>query len=69
VIKRRSYGIGDRYDRFFFLVSQVQTAIRSGLARKEDVRISAQLVRREATLRKSAEYFESLDAWQRCVPG
>ena len=29
--------IGDRYDRFFFLVSQLQSAVRSGLVRKDDV--------------------------------
>jgi hypothetical protein len=29
--------IGDRYDRFLFLVSQLQTAVRSGLVRKDDV--------------------------------
>ena len=29
--------IGDRYDRFLFLVSQLQAAVRSGLVRKEDV--------------------------------
>ena len=29
--------IGDRYDRFLFLVSQLQAAVRSGLVRKDDV--------------------------------
>jgi hypothetical protein len=28
--------IGDRYDRFLFLVSQLQAAVRSGLVRKDD---------------------------------
>ena len=29
--------IGDRYDRFLFLVSQLQSAVRSGLVRLDDV--------------------------------
>ena len=76
--------IGDRYDRFLFLVSQMQTAIRSGLVRKTDVQfpLSWYVEKRLCGKRKllldyiafsstpeSAQYFESLEAWQRCAPG
>ena len=76
--------IGDRYDRFLFLVSQLQTAVRSGLVRKEDVQfpLSWYVEKRLCGHKKlllayialnstpeSAQYFESLDAWQRCAPG
>ena len=73
--------IGDRYDRFFFLVSQLQAAVRSGLVRKEDVQfpLSWYVEKRLCGHKKlllayiaansvpeSAQYFESLEAWQRC---
>ena len=73
--------IGDRYDRFFFLVSQLQAAVRSGLVRKEDVEfpLSWYVEKRLCGHKKmllayiaanstpeSAQYFESLQAWQRC---
>jgi len=76
--------IGDRYDRFFFLVSQLQAAVRSGLVRKEDVEfpLSWYVEKRLCGHKKlllayiavnsapeSAQYFESLEAWQRCAPG
>jgi hypothetical protein len=37
--------IGDRYDRFLFLVSQLQAAVRSGPGAKRRRTVSAQLVR------------------------
>jgi hypothetical protein len=76
--------IGDRYDRFFFLVSQLQSAVRSGLVRKEDVQfpLSWYVEKRLCGHKKlllayiavnsapeSAQYFESLEAWQRCSGG
>ncbi len=76
--------IGDRYDRFFFLVSQLQAAVRSGLVRKEDVQfpLSWYVEKRLCGHKKlllayiaansapeSAQYFESLEAWQRCPSG
>jgi hypothetical protein len=76
--------IGDRYDRFFFLVSQLQAAVRSGLVRKDDIQfpLSWYVEKRLCGHRKlllayiavnsapeSAQYFESLDAWQRCPAG
>jgi hypothetical protein len=74
--------IGDRYDRFFFLVSQLQTSIRSGLVRKDDAQfpLSWYVEKRLCRHRKlilayiaanstpeSAQYFESLESWQRCL--
>jgi hypothetical protein len=76
--------IGDRYDPFLFLVSQLQAAVRSGLVRKDDVQfpLSWYVEKRLCGHKKlllayiavnstpeSAQYFESLDAWQRCAPG
>jgi hypothetical protein len=76
--------IGDRFDRFLFLVSQLQAAVRSGLVRKDDVLfpLSWYVEKRLCGHRKllleyiavnsapeSAQYFESLDAWQRCASG
>jgi hypothetical protein len=76
--------IGDRYDRFFFLVSQLQAAVRSGLVRKDDVQfpLSWYVAKRLCGHKKvllayiavnstpeSAQYFESLEAWQRCPSG
>ena len=73
--------ITDRYDRFLFRVSQLQAAVRSGLVRKEDVRfplewyIEKRLCRHKKLLLaymaenstiESKQFFESLDAWQRC---
>jgi hypothetical protein len=76
--------IGDRFDRFFFLVSQLQAAVRSGLVRRDDVQfpLSWYVEKRLCGHKKlllayiavnsapeSAQYFESLDAWRRCAPG
>ncbi|HEY8172963.1 MAG TPA: hypothetical protein VIH21_07730 [Dehalococcoidia bacterium] len=76
--------IGDRYDRFFFTVSQLQAAIRSGLVRKDDAQfpLSWYVEKRLCQHRKlilayiaanstpeSAQYFESLKAWQQCPSG
>ena len=73
--------ITDRYDRFLFLVSQLQAAVRSGLVRKEDVRfplewyVEKRICRHKKLLLaymaenstiESKQFFESLDAWQRC---
>ncbi len=75
--------IGDRYDRFLFLVSQLQSAVRSGLVRLDDVQfpLSWYVEKRLCGHKKlllayiavnstpeSAQYFESLDAWRRCAP-
>jgi hypothetical protein len=76
--------IVDRYDRFLFLVSQLQAAVRSGLVRKDDVEfpLSWYVEKRLCEHKKlllsyiavysapeSAQYFESLEAWQRCPSG
>ena len=73
--------ITDRYDRFLFQVSQLQGAVRSGLVRKEDVRfpLNWYVQKRLCPYKKlvlayiaenstdeSKQFFESLDAWQRC---
>jgi len=73
--------ITDRYDRFLFEVSQLQSAVRSGLVRKDDVRFPLDwyVEKRLCPLRtlllayiaensavESKQFFESLDAWQRC---
>jgi hypothetical protein len=73
--------ITDRYDRFLFEVSQLQAAVRSGLVRKDDVRfpLNWYVEKRlcphkklllayiaENSTDESRQYFESLDAWQRC---
>ena len=75
--------IGDRYDRFFFLVSQLQAAVRSGLVRKADVRfplswyVEKRLCGHKQLLLayiaansapEAKQFFDSLDAWQQC-PG
>jgi hypothetical protein len=75
--------ITDRYDRFFFTVSQLQAAVRSGLVRKDDVRfplewyVEKRICRQKKLLLaymaenstiESTQFFESLEAWQRC-PG
>jgi hypothetical protein len=73
--------ITDRYDRFLFEVSQLQAAVRSGLVRKEDVRFPLEwyvekricphkklllaYIAENSTI-ESKQFFESLDAWQRC---
>ncbi len=74
--------ITDRYDRFLFQVSQLQTAVRSGLVRQDDVRFPLEwyVENRLCTHKKvllayiaenstieSRQFFESLDAWQRCA--
>ena len=73
--------ITDRYDRFLFEVSQLQSAVRSGLVRKDDVQfpLNWYVEKRLCPHRKlllayiaensapeSKQFFESLDAWQRC---
>jgi hypothetical protein len=73
--------ITDRYDRLFFAVSQLQTAVRSGLIRLDDVRFPLDwyVEKRmcghkklllaymdEYSTIESRQFFESLDAWQRC---
>jgi hypothetical protein len=73
--------ITDRFDRFLFQVSQLQAAVRSGLVRKEDVRfplewyVEKRLCKHkkllleyigEYSVVESRQFFESLDAWQRC---
>jgi len=73
--------ITDRYDRFLFQVSQVQAAVRSGLVRQEDVRFPLEwyvekricghkkvllAYMAENSTSESRQFFESLDAWQRC---
>ena len=76
--------ITDRFDRFLFQVSQLQSAVRSGLVRKDDVRfpLNWYVEKRLCTHKKllleyiaeysvveAREFFESLDAWQRCPSG
>jgi len=73
--------ITDRYDRFLFRVSQLQAAVRSGLVRHDDVRfplewyVEKRICRNKKLLLaymaenstiESKQFFESLDAWQRC---
>ncbi len=73
--------ITDRYDRFLFEVSQLQAAVRSGLVRKDDVTfplnwyVEKRLCKHkkllleyiaEYSVAESKQFFESLDAWQRC---
>ena len=73
--------ITDRYDRFLFSVSQLHSAVRSGLVRKDDVQfpLNWYVEKRLCPHRKlllayiaenstgeSKQFFESLDAWQRC---
>jgi hypothetical protein len=75
--------ITDRYDRFLFDVSQLQSAIRSGLVRKNDVRFPLDwyVEKRicphkklllayisENSTDESRQFFESLEAWRRCSP-
>jgi len=73
--------ITDRYDRFLFRVSQMQAAVRSGLVRHDDVQfplewyVEKRMCRHKKLLLaymaenstiESKQFFESLDAWQRC---
>jgi hypothetical protein len=73
--------ITDRYDRFFFTVSQMQSAVRSGLVRQDDVRFPLEwyvekricghkklllAYMAENSTIESTQFFESLDAWRRC---
>ena len=73
--------ITDRYDRFLFEVSQLQAAVRSGLVRKDDVTfplnwyVEKRLCKHkkllleyiaEYSVAESKQFFESLEAWQRC---
>jgi hypothetical protein len=72
--------ITDRYDRFLFDVSQLQTAGRSVLVRSDDIRfpLNWYVEKRlcphkkllleyiaENSASESRQFFESLDAWQR----
>ncbi len=74
----------DRYDRLFFLVSQLQVAVRSGLVRKDDVAfplswyVEKRLCRhkqllvdymKENAARETLDFFVSLDAWTQCSSG
>jgi hypothetical protein len=76
--------ITDRFDRFLFQVSQLQAAVRSGLVRKDDVTfplnwyVEKRLCRHKKLMLEyiaqnsvveSKQFFDSLDAWQRCSPG
>jgi hypothetical protein len=73
--------IVDRYDRMFFLVSELQVAIRSGLVRKDDVKfplswyVEKRLCKRKTLLLnymkeysapETIDFFASLDAWTQC---
>ena len=73
--------ITDRFDRFLFVVSQLQIAVRSGLVPHEDVKfpLNWYVEKRlcghkkllleyiaENSVPESKQFFESLDAWQRC---
>lgn len=73
--------ITDRYDRFLFGVSQLQSAVRSGLVRKSDVEfpLNWYVEKRLCPHRKlllayiaensaveAKQSLESRDAWQRC---
>jgi hypothetical protein len=74
--------ITDRYDRFLFEVSQLQSAVRSGLVRKDDVqfplnwyvekricphkKLLLAYIAENSTI-ESRQFFESLGAWQRCA--
>ena len=73
--------ITDRFDRFLFQVCQLQGAVRCGLVRQDDVRfpLNWYVEKRLCTHKKlllayiaenstdeSRQFFESLDAWQRC---
>jgi len=76
--------ITDRFDRFLFLVSQLQAAVRSGLVRKDDVtfpldwyvekrlcghkKLLLEYIDEYSTA-ESRQFFESLDAWQQCSSG
>jgi hypothetical protein len=73
--------ITDRFDRFLFQVSQLQAAVRSGLVRRDDVtfplnwyvekrlcghkKLLLDYIAENSTA-ESRQFFESLDAWQRC---
>jgi hypothetical protein len=74
----------DRYDRLFFLVSQLQVAVESGLVRKSDVQfplswyVEKRLCRhkqllldymKENAAPETIDFFASLDAWTRCSSG
>jgi hypothetical protein len=74
----------DRYDRLFFLVSQLQVAVRSGLVRKNDVAfplswyVEKRLCRHKKVLldymkenaaSETIDFFASLDSWARCSAG
>ena len=76
--------ITDRFDRFLFQVSQLQSAVRSGLVRMDDVKFPLDwyVEKRLCTHKKllleyiaenstieAKQFFESLDAWQRCPSG
>ena len=73
--------ITDRLDRFLFMISQMQAAVRSGLVRLEDVTfplswyVEKRLCRQkkllleyiaENSMVESNQFLESLEAWQKC---
>ena len=76
--------ITDRFDRFLFMVSQLQAAVSSGLVGKDDVtfpldwyvekrlcghkKLLLEYIDEYSTA-ESRQFFESLDAWQRCSSG
>ena len=76
--------ITDRYDRLFFLVSQLEASVRSGLVRREDVTfplawyVEKRFCRHkklildyiaENSANEARQFFESFEAWQRCPSG
>lgn len=75
--------IMDRFDRVFFLVSQMESAITSGLVRREDVRFPLswyaaermcphkrifEPYMRENAAPETLRFFSSLAEWNRCTP-
>ena len=75
--------ITDRFDRFLFVVSQLQAAVRSNLVHKEDVQFPLNwyvqkrlcghkklllAYMNENSTGESKQFFDSLDAWQQCQP-
>ena len=80
----RSGFIIDRYDRLFFVVSQLQVAVESGLVRKDDVAFPLSWLREKRLCRhkqvlldymkenaapETTDFFASLDVWTRCSSG
>jgi hypothetical protein len=76
--------IVDQFDRLFLLVSQLESAARSGLVKRDDVRfpLSWYVTYRFCDHKKllaaymtkysapeTLQFFESLEEWQKCRPG